>query len=41
MIDVVVFDLDGVVVDSEQVWDDVEQLAKERGGRWHDGAQAA
>ena len=42
MIDVVVFDLDGVVVDSEQVWDDVrEQLAKERGGLWHDGAQAA
>ena len=38
MIDVVVFDLDGVIVDSEQVWDDVrEQLAKERGGRWHDG----
>jgi HAD superfamily hydrolase (TIGR01509 family) len=28
-------------VDSEQVWDDVrEQLAKERGGRWHDRAQA-
>ena len=42
MIDTVVFDLDGVVVDSEQVWDDVrEQLAKERGGNWHDGAQAA
>jgi HAD superfamily hydrolase (TIGR01509 family) len=42
VIDTVVFDLDGVVVDSEQVWDDVrEQLAKERGGNWHDGAQAA
>ena len=42
MIDTVVFDLDGVVVDSEQVWDDVrEQLANERGGNWHDGAQAA
>ena len=41
MIETVVFDLDGVIVDSEQVWDDVrEQLAKERGGRWHDRAQA-
>jgi HAD superfamily hydrolase (TIGR01509 family) len=31
-----------VIVDSEQVWDDVrERLAKERGGRWHEGAQAA
>jgi len=36
----VVFDLDGVLLDSEQVWDDVrEQLVKERGGRWHEGAQ--
>jgi len=41
-IEAVVFDLDGVIVDTEQVWDDVrEQLARERGGRWHDGAQAA
>jgi HAD superfamily hydrolase (TIGR01509 family) len=37
----VVFDLDGVLVDSEHVWDEVrEELARERGGRWHDGAQA-
>jgi len=36
----VVFDLDGVLVDSEQVWDGVrEELAHERGGRWHSGAQ--
>ena len=37
----VVFDLDGVLIDSEHVWDEVrEQLARERGGRWHEGAQA-
>jgi HAD superfamily hydrolase (TIGR01509 family) len=36
----VVFDLDGVLLDSEQVWDAArEQLVRERGGRWHDGAQ--
>lgn len=39
-IEAVVFDLDGVIVDSEHVWDEVrEQLAHERGGRWHDRAQ--
>ena len=33
--------MDGVLVDSEHVWDEVrEQLAQERGGRWHDRAQA-
>src|SRR5207247_9089001 len=37
----VVFDLAGVLVDSGQVWDEVrEQLARERGGRWHERAQA-
>jgi HAD superfamily hydrolase (TIGR01509 family) len=41
VIEAVVFDLDGVVVDSEQVWDEVrEQLAHERGGAWHERAQA-
>ena len=37
----VVFDLDGVIVDTEQVWDEVrEQLVRERGGRWSETAQA-
>jgi len=40
-IEAVVFDLDGVIVDSEHLWDEVrEDLARERGGRWHDRAQA-
>jgi HAD superfamily hydrolase (TIGR01509 family) len=34
-IDAVVFDLDGVLVDSDHIWHQVrEDLARERGGRW-------
>jgi HAD superfamily hydrolase (TIGR01509 family) len=35
VIDAVVFDLDGVIVDSEQVWDDVREVyVRETGGRY-------
>jgi HAD superfamily hydrolase (TIGR01509 family) len=35
----VVFDLDGVLIESEQVWDAArEELVRERGGTWHDRA---
>jgi HAD superfamily hydrolase (TIGR01509 family) len=35
----VVFDLDGVLIESEQVWDSArEELARERGGTWNDDA---
>jgi HAD superfamily hydrolase (TIGR01509 family) len=38
----VVFDLDGVLVDSEQLWDSARrELVAERGGRWTDDATHA
>jgi HAD superfamily hydrolase (TIGR01509 family) len=39
VIDAVIFDLDGVILESEQVWNEVrEELARERGGRWSERA---
>jgi len=41
VIDAVVFDLDGVLIDTEQLWGAVrEELARELGGRWSEHAQA-
>ena len=38
----VVFDLDGVLVDSEQLWDRARrELVEERGGVWHEDATRA
>lgn len=37
-----IFDLDGVLVDSEQLWDRIRRdVVAERGGRWIDGATEA
>lgn len=42
MIEAVVFDLDGVLLDSERLWDDARRLVVERhGGQWRDQATAA
>jgi HAD superfamily hydrolase (TIGR01509 family) len=40
VIEAVVFDLDGLLLYSEQLWDEArERLVRERGGRWHGRAQ--
>jgi HAD superfamily hydrolase (TIGR01509 family) len=42
VIEAVVFDLDGVLLDTEELWDEARrQIAEERGGRWRPDAQKA
>jgi HAD superfamily hydrolase (TIGR01509 family) len=41
VIEAVIFDLDGVILDTEELWNEVrEGLAREHGGRWSEQAQA-
>jgi HAD superfamily hydrolase (TIGR01509 family) len=41
VIEAIIFDLDGVILETEELWDEVrEGLARERGGRWSERAQA-
>lgn len=36
----VMFDMDGTLIESEQIWRDVRhEFVRTHGGRWHDGAQ--
>jgi HAD superfamily hydrolase (TIGR01509 family) len=42
VIEAVVFDLDGVLLDTEELWDEARrEIAEERGGRWRADAQRA
>ena len=42
MIEAVVFDLDGVLLDTEELWNEARlQIVEERGGRWREDAQRA
>jgi HAD superfamily hydrolase (TIGR01509 family) len=42
MVDAVIFDLDGVLIDSESVWDEARrEVVADNGGRWTDSATRA